>query len=141
MRFTIGYYRYYRKNQLLSLSLSLSVENGLSVIPEFDVVFFSIFSDLKKIIKQQMLKITCFTIGYYRYYRNNQLLSLSLSEENGLSVIPACCPWIPWLTMWRRTSGSWVTNSGCWYTLILFIVVLFWWFIMAGAPCNFLLCL
>ena len=34
MRFTISYYRYYRKNQLLSLSLSLSVENGLSVIPD-----------------------------------------------------------------------------------------------------------
>ena len=35
-RFTNGYYRYYRKNQLLSLSPSLSVENGLSVIPARD---------------------------------------------------------------------------------------------------------
>jgi hypothetical protein len=31
---TIGYYRYYRKNQLLSLSLSLSVKKSLSVIPD-----------------------------------------------------------------------------------------------------------
>ena len=31
---TIGYYRYYRKNQLLSLLLSLSVKKSLSVIPE-----------------------------------------------------------------------------------------------------------
>ena len=33
-----------------------------------------------------MSKITRFTIDYYRYYRENQLLSLSL--KNGLSVIP-----------------------------------------------------
>jgi hypothetical protein len=31
--FTISYYRYYRKNLLLSLSLLLSGKNGLSVIP------------------------------------------------------------------------------------------------------------
>ena len=43
-------------------------------------------------MKQKMSKITRFTIGHYRYYRKNQLLSLSLSVENGLSVIPAGNP-------------------------------------------------
>ena len=66
--FTISYYRYYRKNHLLSLSLSLSVKKSLSVIPGIRGVQALHFNPVTKM---------AVTLLYMRFPVSPSLLSFS----------------------------------------------------------------